>query len=97
MFTSAATFIFSFSPNSSYKLINLRYGISSDFILNDELKCVNNITISANKINGDKNIVGDSNEINNENNSYIEIIKKQQEQIDKLIMLLSGQALIVAY
>lgn len=78
------------SPSSEIlKLINLRYCISSDFILNDELKCVNNITISANKINGDKNIVGDSNEINNENNSYMEIIKKQQEQIDKLIMLLS--------
>lgn len=80
------------SPSSEIlKLINMRYGVSSDFILNDNLNHVNNITISSNKINGDKNIVGNNNDISDENNNYIEIIKKQQEQIDKLITLLSSK------
>lgn len=74
-------------------LIKQRYNISVDYLLhgNDNVKTINNINIDANKINGNSNVIGNENNVSNEmsNNEYIDIIKKQQEQIDKLILLLS--------
>lgn len=60
-----------------------------DIYYNDEKnKHINNISIESNKITGNENIIGQNNNINNEMNKYIEIINKQQQQIDELISLL---------
>lgn len=58
-----------------------------DFFPKEE-KTINNININTHNIKGNNNITN-SNDVEMTNEDYIKIIQKQQEQIDKLIMLLS--------
>lgn len=72
------------------KLISNKCNISMNDLFKPQLsenKNVNNITIQSHKISGNENIIGNDNEIKT-SSEYIDIIKKQQDQIDELINLL---------
>lgn len=65
-----------------------------DFITPTEKNAtVTNISISKNEINGNDNIFNRDGRVSvsRENNEYLEIIRKQQEQIDKLILLIQSK------
>lgn len=73
-------------------LISNAFGYSLDYLVKgeDTSKHVNNINIDGNKINnGDNNVIGDISS-STDTSSYIEIIQRQQEQINNLIQLLSN-------
>lgn len=64
---------------------------SADWILlgkSPEEKTTNNINIERNTITGNNNVQGENNTQSNEN--LLEVIKTQQEQINKLLNLLSN-------
>lgn len=77
------------------KLISDKFNLPIDSFIEkkEDNKTINNITIESNRINGNDNVLGNNNTIEENNNDYLEIIRKQQEQIDKLIFLLSEKKL----
>lgn len=73
------------------KLISEKFNFPIDSFIEkkEDNKTINNITIESNRINGNDNVLGNNNTFEENNNDYLDIIRKQQEQIDKLIFLLS--------
>ena len=74
-------------------LISKSFDISTDWLLKGdniikENKHVNNITIDSKKINGDGNVTNSSDVNISNNTEFINIIKEQQNQINKLLELL---------
>lgn len=76
-------------------LISNVFNVSTDWLFKgDDVvqeNHVNNITIGNTKINGDKNITNSNDVSMTDNNEYIEIIKKQQDQINKLLEMMMNK------
>lgn len=80
-------------PNISSDLllrIGERFGNETiSWIIDGETKSVNNINIS--RVNGNNNVTNSEN-VATINNEYLEIIKRQQEQIDALVKIITTNA-----
>ena len=76
-------------------LISRALNCSTDYLINGEEKKANNINIDTrrNKIEGNDNIISDDSDVNIQKDAseYLEIIRKQQNQIDELIKVISSR------